>query len=350
MRSKVFPFVIIYWGSRGGGLRLAREAIVELAMTSNQQILTSIREELIRDLIDLYPNRIFNCNPVIPTSKLAMALNQSKRKKTRRALKEFINNSKSKRALIVMPHPWDISLSQYLGDQILIYRIIHDLKRHPGDIWPSGRTIRRMKKDSNLIALSDYTFNSLPKKKTIKASLARLKPSVVPTKPQEMGKEEDGYILIVGRNKRYQQNDQTVKLISAVTKQRIITNSNIAKNQRVNPRITVIERWLSDPELEYLISHAGLVVCLYQEASQSGVVEQAKYWGIPIVVSNRGALSEQIIGRNNCYIFNSNDKLDLKNIIENALSHPKLEVNWNRPETVIEALSKHYLNLENSRN
>ena len=350
MRSKVFPFVIIYWGSGGGGLRLAREAIIEVAMTSTQQILTSIREELICDLIDLYPNRILNCNPVIPKSKLAMALNQSKKKKTRRAFKEFLNKSESKRVLIVMPHPWDISLSKYLGNQISIYRIIHDLKRHPGDIWPNGHTIRRMKKDSKLIALSIYTFNLLPKEKTIEASLARLMPSVVPVKPPEMSEKEEGYILVVGRNKRYQQISQTIDLISSITTKRIITNTSNAKNFGLNPRVTVIKRWLSDPELEYLISHAGVVVCLYREASQSGVVEQAKYWGTSIMVSNHGALPEQIRGRSNCYIIDSKDEIDLKKILDNALSQPKLELNWNKSQTVIEALRKNYLDLETSKN
>jgi glycosyltransferase involved in cell wall biosynthesis len=350
LHSRVFPFVIIYWGSRGGGLRLAREAILEIAATSNQQILTSIREELIRDLIDLYPNRIINCNPVIPKSKLATALSQFKKKKTRRALKDFLNNSQSKNVLIVMPHPWDISLSRYLGNEISIYRIIHDIKRHPGDFWPNGLTIRRIKKDSKLIALSNYTFNLLPKRKTIKASLARLKPSVEPTKPPEVGEKEMGYILVVGRNKRYQQVSQTVDLISSITNNKIITNASNAKNLKVNSRITVIKRWVSDPEIEYLISHAGVVICLYREASQSGVVEQAKYWGTPVIVSNKGALPEQIMGRNNCYTIDSKDETALKKILESALSQPKLEVNWNKSQTVIEALKKHYFDLGASKN
>lgn len=349
LRKAVFPFVIFYWGSGGGGLRFAREAIIEIVLTTNDQILTSIKPDLIKDLIEKFPNRIINFDPNLPTKKFLITTNAFMRIKTRKAFRKFVFKNEADRILIVMSHPWDISLSRSLGKSIGIYRVIHDLRRHSGDFWPNGRTIQRMKKDQVLIALSEHIYTELPKEKTIQASLARLEPSVTPIKPVEIDDQENGFILIVGRNKRYQRQREAVELVSKVTEEMIVTTANLPRKLTSNPKVINIKRWLTDSELEYLISHAGVLVCLYREASQSGIVEQAKYWGIPIVVSNRGALPEQIMNRNNCFILTSGSSFELKAILQSALTQSNLRKNYKRQKTLVQAVSEHYFEFESSK-
>jgi glycosyltransferase involved in cell wall biosynthesis len=82
------------------------------------------------------------------------------------------------------------------------------------------------------------------------------------------------------------------------------------------------------------------VICLYKEASQSGIVEQAKYWGVPIIVSNVGGLPEQIRGRENCFVSHSGTVDELKHLVHKSLSSGNLSLNKDRGQTVNEVLLK----------
>jgi glycosyltransferase involved in cell wall biosynthesis len=200
------------------------------------------------------------------------------------------------------------------------------------------RTISKLLGDNFLIALSDYIYKSLPESKTLKASLARVSPSVIPQKPFEIEESEKNYILIIGRGKRYQAMRQSVRLIASMSEEKIITTCRSKSNFVEFSNVVTINRWLKDEEMEYLISKSGVLICLYDEASQSGIVEQAKYWGVPIIVSDTGALPEQIQGRANCHINMNRHELQLKEQIEAALSQQNLSKNWNRNVTLREAL------------
>ena len=58
--------------------------------------------------------------------------------------------------------------------------------------------------------------------------------------------------------------------------------------------VIFINRWLSDVEFLDLISGANRVICLYKEASQSGVVSAAQSLKVPLLVSDIGGLPNQI--------------------------------------------------------
>lgn len=71
---------------------------------------------------------------------------------------------------------------------------------------------------------------------------------------------------------------------------------NIAEYQK-NLNIKVINRFLTEEELVYLIHMSKFVVCPYIDATQSGVVMSAFTLNKPVVATNVGALSEMIENR-----------------------------------------------------
>src|SRR5689334_1503994 len=59
-----------------------------------------------------------------------------------------------------------------------------------------------------------------------------------------------------------------------------------------DPRITLIPRYISEHEIDTLLSEASLVALPYTQASQSGVGTLAIAAGVPVVVSHLGSLPE----------------------------------------------------------
>ena len=332
------PFVITYWGSRGGGMRLTREAIIEILETTQNLILTSCRANLIADIVARYPDRIINYNPAIPESKLYVLISFRQKWKSRKLFKAFLMTYKATRVVILMSHPWDVSLQNTLGSGIKIYRVIHDLKKHPGERWPSKLTIRRLKKSSVLIALSKYIYIQLRSKETLLASLSRINYEFQILRPMELDKDHGDYVLIIGRDKKYQSMKLARNIVLEKSSANIVTTIKNEPNGIISPRLTNINRWLGDDEVEYLIKNTQALICIYAEASQSGIIEQGKYWGVPILVSNVGALPEQISGRPNCKIIDPKDKHDFAIKLNVAISEPNLPVNWGKSMTVVQAL------------
>jgi glycosyltransferase involved in cell wall biosynthesis len=59
-----------------------------------------------------------------------------------------------------------------------------------------------------------------------------------------------------------------------------------------DPRISLISRYISEHEVDDLLADASLVVLPYTQASQSGIGLLAIARGVPVVVSDLGALPE----------------------------------------------------------
>ena len=59
--------------------------------------------------------------------------------------------------------------------------------------------------------------------------------------------------------------------------------------------IAILDRYISNGETAALFRHATVAVCPYHDATQSGVVLTALAFGVPVVASNAGGLSEYVI-------------------------------------------------------
>lgn len=59
--------------------------------------------------------------------------------------------------------------------------------------------------------------------------------------------------------------------------------------------VTVINKWVEDEEVESVfLGNNLIVVCPYKEGSQSGVIQVAYDYGVPVVVTDVGGFSEQV--------------------------------------------------------
>jgi glycosyltransferase involved in cell wall biosynthesis len=84
-----------------------------------------------------------------------------------------------------------------------------------------------------------------------------------------------------------------------------------------DPRISLIPRYISESEVNTLLAEASLVALPYTQASQSGVGLLAIAAGVPVVVSDLGALPE--LAYDPSFIFEAGDPRALAETIERHL-------------------------------
>ena len=105
-------------------------------------------------------------------------------------------------------------------------------------------------------------------------------------------------VLLFGRLEEYKGVEVLVEAMRLVWKRRpdarlIVAGQGPAAHLvPADPRITLIARYVPEREIEQLLSDASLVALPYTQASQSGVGLLAIAAGVPVVVSDLGALPE----------------------------------------------------------
>lgn len=301
---------IVYWG-RLGSERLNRD-LIHLLEVNKIKYITSFNSEtqLAKDFKGLHIT--------LPKLKILYFFpNHNK-------ISKIVSNmkiSKVDKVIITMHHPWDNKLTRCLHKSgITVIKIIHDALPHPGSIWPNRLSIKRMVRNSDvLVFLSSYVANFYTG--LIKRSFTASIPVSVNV-PRWSEKDNEGYVLFTGRLEKYK-GFKTLEYLS-----RELSNLEIkfivAGRQKVHPNFGdntfVINKWLSESEMESLISKAGVVIFPYTEASQSGVLKLAASIGTPIVANKIGGLVEQSINANGLLVENNPEKF-LKAILE-TLSTP----------------------------
>lgn len=209
--------------------------------------------------------------------------------------------------ILLFPHPWDLEIQRRTAKSlphVKFIRILHDAKRHPGDFWPGNKWINKSMKVDAVVCLSTFVTRQ------ILGAECQIFTGAHPSFPVEdlsllnpRGLKLDfEYDLIIGRNRKYQNVSGTTKVWVSIfggSSRKLVVAGPARKfeNLRRKPSINVIRlaRTFSDPEFQYLVSRARSLICFYQEASQSGVVAMAQTLGVPVFVSNIGALPEQIL-------------------------------------------------------
>jgi len=208
--------------------------------------------------------------------------------------------------ILLFPHPWDLALVKKIRREqmnIKFIRILHDAKRHPGDSWPTQKWINDSMKVDSIVTLSAFVSNQ------VKESTAPIFVGGHPSFPiLDLAGEylssiplDLDYDLIAGRLRKYQNTTRTAnnwlsitqtppKVLVIAGKLNLYDKFTLKKDRR----IIRIKKEISDFKFQSLIAHASLVICFYKEASQSGIVAMAQTLGVPVVVSDVGALPEQI--------------------------------------------------------
>ena len=112
----------------------------------------------------------------------------------------------------------------------------------------------------------------------------------------------EGSVLFVGRIRKYKGLDLLAKswpLVSDPKKSLTVAGKGADTSRLQQVGANIVDKWLSNSEIEDLIRNSKLVVLPYIEASQSGVIALAHSLSTPVVVTPVGGLIDQIsVGKN----------------------------------------------------
>lgn len=312
-QQSTFPYLLTYWGTKGGGERFALETLEELALLLPEyRILTSLRTSVFENLSSRTKAHVINYDPSI---SLVDYIPWNIRRRTIFHRKNWLTDNNLVGVINLMIHPTDLKWTNVWPIEFQKVQVIHDLKRHPGDFWPTRRLIKKSLRAGKIIALSEFIFNQIEHEHKFLARFERtnLPPILAPfeTIPSK-------YFLIAGRLRKYKNLDWLHQINLDNLEFPILIaglcNFDIPKHKN----IIQINRWLTTPELEYLISKSKAVICTHSEASQSGLVQQAVSWKVPSVVSDMGALPAQIeFGKKGIVVTSSNLVDELASALEN---------------------------------
>lgn len=101
-------------------------------------------------------------------------------------------------------------------------------------------------------------------------------------------------------------------------------NDNCLDKIKADSHFVLINRFISNDELAYLIRKCRMVVCPYLSVSQSGIPQTAFVFSKPIVASNLGAFAELIIPNETGLLVNPKDLKGLSNAIEQLYNNDVL--------------------------
>jgi glycosyltransferase involved in cell wall biosynthesis len=290
---------IVYWGSRGGGPRHLLNLVRSKQKEDSQLFFyVSSNNELIHELQAEAGSQLEIAS--IPHSRFRVLTDLRSR---RCAIKKIIADLEDKeisRVYFLLPHPWDLYLAKKIMNKgkIEVWRGIHDLKRHPGDIWPNSFTIRRLiKYSNNLVCFSSYI-----EKQLLRHGKTIVRSHLFEVNRESKGVSLDGSVLFVGRIRKYKGLELLAKAWPLITNSK--KSLTVAGAGRITPElqsigVRLINRWLTNSEIDNLIRKSNLVVMPYVEASQSGVIAIAHSLSTPVVITPVGGLMDQVIeGRN----------------------------------------------------
>jgi len=140
-------------------------------------------------------------------------------------------------------------------------------------------------------------------------------------------------LLFFGRIEKYKGLDLLVNSFDEIKKRGCGVSLTIAGRGQIdsgtmmkikNNGIRLINRWLSDLELEDIILEHDLIILPYREASQSGVVSMSFGLNKPVITSNVGGIGEQVKDGINGLVFELNNQEDLVNKILLVYNNRKL--------------------------
>ena len=290
---------VVYWGSKGGGPRQLLNLIdsshdsddgLFFYISSNNELITEIES---RPITNLEVNQL-------PTKVFQVLLNFRLRNRTIKKMMEDFEKNEITRVYFLLPHPWDLSLAKRIIKQggIEVWRGIHDVRRHPGDLWPTGLTIQKLiSYSTSLVCFSEHI-----EKKLIKSGKPLVRSFLFEVNQEPKYMSSEGSVLFVGRIRKYKGLDLLAKswpLVSDPKKSLTVAGKGADTSRLQQVGANIVDKWLSNSEIEDLIRNSKLVVLPYIEASQSGVIALAHSLSTPVVVTPVGGLIDQIsVGKN----------------------------------------------------
>jgi glycosyltransferase involved in cell wall biosynthesis len=107
----------------------------------------------------------------------------------------------------------------------------------------------------------------------------------------------------------------------------IVGDGNISPYKDLIERlqdVRLVNRWIAEDEIVDFFASSDLVVLPYTSASQSGVIPIAAVFGLPVIATQVGGLSEQIEDGVSGWLVTPNNAQKLAETIQEVLSSPQL--------------------------
>lgn len=330
---------ICYLGQKGAGKRLF-EDLVEISEKNRLSLAYIVNDNSLKNLYG--STRIFNLTTF--KNLLSLMLFFIQLRSTKQKFLFFAKSHSLEKIIFIMPSPADWFINRWARSlQIQTIHTIHDGLPHLGEIWPRKSSIAwRLKKSTEIVCLT--TFVAEQCLKTYPGARVKMTkhPFFLPkfNSVNSIRNLPESYLLFVGRNKKYKGLTWLIDtyLDYKLELPLVIAGSGLNIKLSYN-NIFLIDRWLTDSEMDFLISKAEIVILPYLESTQSGVLSTAIQFQRKVVASLVGGLPEQAGDYKAVYWIENPSKAALANCLSEAIR----DINLHEKNPVIDedSLLKH---------
>jgi glycosyltransferase involved in cell wall biosynthesis len=205
--------------------------------------------------------------------------------------------------VFLMPSPFDLltlSLVRLFNNKVVL--ICHDASAHHGESWPTPRAINRRVKLSNLVVALSSSEASKLRQLVPLAKIDLLEHPVFEIsgeiEPLEIvGQNFDEPIfLLVGRLRGYKGIERLIESWKSQKTGTLLIAGEGDLDSPPQKNCVLINRWLTESEILYLIKSSDVVLFPYTSASQSGLIPLVRKLNKPVISSKMNGLMEQLNG------------------------------------------------------
>lgn len=218
-----------------------------------------------------------------------------------------------------MPGIFELKVPTKVQKEFKIITFMHDPRKHRGDLLPRNFMIKSLYKKAQFpVYFSNYTRKELENQYGYRNPPNLVMAHPIPSLAARLGKSQrrsKNYILLIGRNKRYQNYKSIVDFWLAKNGNfpevsLVLAGKNVSEFDSQENRISTEDRWLNEIEFGELVFGARALVLPYLEASQSGPASLAMALGKNIIYRTVGGLTEQLSNYENAIPYTNDSELE----------------------------------------
>jgi glycosyltransferase involved in cell wall biosynthesis len=245
---------------------------------------------------------------------------------------KFANSIRGQTIVVTMISPFDlVPILFFRVFRIKIYTIIHDYSPHSGEKWPTNRAIKRRMVLSKVSLFLSATESEKAqgleqnKKATIFHPVLHLDTSVFQELDLGLDLDSVPIFLFIGRLVKYKGLEMLVQTWKPdLPAKLIIAGEGSIQTDTGAGNVTLINKWLTEYEIDYLIQKSDYVVFPYIEASQSGLLPIVISKGKKVILSDLPSFKEQVGPNDRSVVwFPAGDSVALETTIRRIVKNHK---------------------------